>query len=946
MKKRNILTYSIFMLSFFIVTAEIPAGYYYTVNGKNGEELLDELNKICSNGIFLSYGAGEGYTWGGFYYTDRNQDGTVMDMYSDIVREQTGFNAVSGLHIEHSLPKSWWGGLENYAYRDLHHLFPADETVNITKNNLPLGIVKETTFDNGVSKIGANGHSGAFGNCFEPSDEYKGDFARAYFYISTVYNELAYLWQSPMMDNNTYPVWNDWALDLLLEWHRNDPVSDKEKKRQEAVYTIQYNRNPFIDYPTLAEHIWGDKKNAGFVLPVDERPFLLSPDKWTSINVSAALSGSTLIKTISVTGDNLIHPLIISLKHNSAGITLSYSEMTPEQVAAKTELKINITHNEIGTISDTIVFSSIGLTPVEIPVSANFTDQFMITEATPVSAVETSIIWMEKPDIQQYNLIIARGQQKKAPDLFFSGYVEGSSYNKAIAIFNGLDKPMDMSRYSIKKQSNGTGSFSCEYKLSGTLEPNETYVIANDKASEEIKAVADLITENSDHDPMNFNGNDALALYHNNIMIDIIGEAGNSEMWGENISMTRKTEIKAPNRVFNNDEWNIMPQDYTGHLKSHITDNFEDDKTPIKYEISETEYTVNNLLPGHTYTAWVETLPDKERTVNAIQFRTPDLNVPEAYEATDIHCDRFKANWETVPYADGYIIDLYTVDGTEEITVYEGFDAVGSTGKPLPENWSGTASGNYTTATSSGQTPPSVALKNTGEWLCSPMFDIPISSISFMYKFSGNGGKSYLSVYAIDKDGNETQIDSIYYNNSTSKTTVTYDKNILGSDKHSIKTVYRKDKGNMAIDDFCFTLGGKSYNKKDTKYTTDNYMLFCGLEPFKKYAYQVRAAVCYGQEDEAVSLPSNTVSVTTEKITDVHNGNTDMSHNIFARDKTIYITGIEKTSSVTIYDITGTVVVRKTAIGNATFIIPNSGIYIITIYDGTTAMKVYKTAIQ
>ena len=94
-------------------------------------------------------------------------------------------------------------------------------------------------------------------NCFEPADEFKGDFARSYFYISTIYEDYYQLWQSPMLNNNTYPVWKPWALDLLLKWHRQDPVSPKELARIEAVYNIQGNRNPYIDYPNLVENIWG-----------------------------------------------------------------------------------------------------------------------------------------------------------------------------------------------------------------------------------------------------------------------------------------------------------------------------------------------------------------------------------------------------------------------------------------------------------------------------------------------------------------------------------------------------------------------------------------------------------------------------------------------------------------------------------------------------------------
>ena len=97
------------------------------------------------------------------------------------------------MNIEHSFPKSWWGGYEYTAYKDLFHLYPADGTTNSTKSNLPLGEVSGTpTFDNGKSKIGKNGFGTAYSDyCFEPADEYKGDFARSYLYITTIYEDYA-----------------------------------------------------------------------------------------------------------------------------------------------------------------------------------------------------------------------------------------------------------------------------------------------------------------------------------------------------------------------------------------------------------------------------------------------------------------------------------------------------------------------------------------------------------------------------------------------------------------------------------------------------------------------------------------------------------------------------------------------------------------------------------
>ncbi len=91
---------------------------------------------------------------------------------------------------------------------------------------------------------------------FEPADEYKGDFARTYFYVVTAYQNLSWKYTYMVADGD-YPSLQPWAIEMLLKWHRDDPVSEKELKRNEVVYSIQTNRNPFIDYPELAEYIWG-----------------------------------------------------------------------------------------------------------------------------------------------------------------------------------------------------------------------------------------------------------------------------------------------------------------------------------------------------------------------------------------------------------------------------------------------------------------------------------------------------------------------------------------------------------------------------------------------------------------------------------------------------------------------------------------------------------------
>ena len=628
MKKLNIS-----LVCWIITTllyAEIPAGYYHKANDKHNNELLNILNIICSNGTFLGYGSGEGNTWQGFYYTDRNADGSVIDMYSSDVRYQTDFNSVEGLHIEHSLPKSWWGGWENYAYRDLHHLFPADGTTNSTKNNLPLGEVENATFDNGVSKIGTTTLYGGDTKCFEPADEYKGDFARAYFYISTVYNEMSDLWQSPMMQNNTYPVWNNEALNLLLKWHRDDPVSAKELKRQEAVYQIQHNRNPFIDYPEMVEHIWGDKKDVAIMLPKETRPFLTTPTEWTSINMPVTHIGTTTTKSIHFEGDNFTNNLTISLLNNSKEITLSRSTISAEEIHNGCDLIVTIECNEIKSIVDTLIIN--GAKNLRIPIFATFTDEFMITEVEVINSVSASIKWTEIPNIQQYEITLRDAPNNRTTDLMFAGYVEGSSYNKALSLYNGTGGPIDLKYYSIRKQSNGSGNMMLNYQLSGILQNNECYVIVNSRADESLKDKADLVVYSSTtgDNVVNFNGNDAVGLYHNGILIDMIGEINNSADWGKDVSLVRSTTSISPNTQFVWDEWIKLTKNDFSHIDNHKPLLDQESNIIERYYSDCNSIVVNNLAANSTF--YIDIKADGRTSVNVAKLITYDAPVVSAID--------------------------------------------------------------------------------------------------------------------------------------------------------------------------------------------------------------------------------------------------------------------------------------------------------------------------
>lgn len=269
---------SAFMLAAGVIDARAsyPEGYYDSLNGKCGAELMAAIKNVVKNHKEISYGAD---TWKAFEVTDvRTVDGVDYwwDMYSDnLVPVSAGRPNSTVMNIEHSVANSWWGGTKNAAYKDIVHLNPSDATANNRKANYPLSEVGSVNWTNGVTIVGSpkSGQGGGASYCYEPCDEYKGDFARVFMYMFTVYDDISWASKTDWMYNTSSDLmFKPWAQTLLLRWHQNDPVSQKERTRNDGVYIKQNNRNPFIDLPDLADHIWGVKKSEPYSVDGNDTP--------------------------------------------------------------------------------------------------------------------------------------------------------------------------------------------------------------------------------------------------------------------------------------------------------------------------------------------------------------------------------------------------------------------------------------------------------------------------------------------------------------------------------------------------------------------------------------------------------------------------------------------------------------------------------------------------
>ena len=927
-----LLLLGISTIAFSTVFATVPAGYYYFAKNKKKAELKTALHTYCAPMKEFEYGSGPGFTWEGFYYTDRNADNSVIDMYSNTVRTFSGFSSIDGMHIEHSFPKSWWGAYDNNAYKDLFHLYPADATTNITKSNLPLGEVTGTpTLDNGVSKIGTNGFESTYTeNCFEPANEYKGDFARSYFYISTIYENFSQLWQSPMLNNNTYPVWKPWALDLLLKWHRHDPVSAKELKRIETIYGIQGNRNPFIDYPDLAEYIWGADSTKVYPFPDETEAFLLTPRRGTTMDFGVILQNDTRSQVLHIQGVNISSNVQVSLIKNNP--TLSLSTLTVPMVNALNgiDLTITFTPTTSGVVRDTLLVQGGGLTEsLRIPIKALASADFITLEPTEISPVGGTLQWISDPLATDYHLKVFQGEQR-AGDLIIATYVEGSSWNKALEIYNGTGKAVDLSKYSIQKQANGAGDFGSGIQLSGTLQNSSSYVLVNSRCT---TTALTTLAQRLDS-LINFNGNDAVALVRSGVIIDQIGiaDAGASVFWGENLSLQRKSTVTHPASKFNQNEWTTLPIDSYSMLGNHQMAFLLSEPIVLQDVMTgkTTSYPVQNLSPLNTYTYSVEAIKTggNSAAINTMQLHTTALDIPILMLATDIHVNGFTANWEETLHASGYLVNVLEISGQANTTVVEGFDNVGSNGKPLPTGWSGTASGIYTTTTSSGIAIPSMNLKVAGEILHTKTYANPVSKFTYMYRYASASAGSSFVVYGFN-GSDSVRIDSIPYASSTSKIypiyTFTPSQNFTA---FSFK-FYKVGSGNIAIDDVSATYGNQKtiIVQKDIP-TATTHTVISGLNENSLYYYNVRSTL-----GTVVSLPSETIAVQTLLNNEI-TSNTTSSIKIIPEKDRISIIGLRGNENVQIFSLTG-ICLYQTKANASQMNIPfqQNGIFIVRVQN-------------
>jgi len=393
-----------------VASAEVPAGYYTSCEGKGGKQLLEQLNTV----IFDHHNVGYSGLWTMYKESDTRPDGTIWDMYSTkhwtYKKEQCGSYSIVGdcYNREHSMPKSWFDE-GSPMVSDGFHIYPTDGKVNGLRGNIPYGECANGSTPSAPSgikalgKIGECTFPGYSGKVFEPDDEYKGDFARSYFYMAACYNHLIDGWHSDMLAGNTYPAFKSWAVELLLKWHRQDPVSAKEIARNDAVYAYQKNRNPFIDHPEMAEYVWGDKKTDRWSANSEPTLTVVGGDVADMGVVAVGVKAS---KTIRIQGVNLKSDVKISCTDRAFTVSPAVISASAACAADGAEFTVGFVSSAAGEYTASISITS-GDIACGVSVKANAVDGIPAQEPRYVTDCSAMAAWTYVGDGTIYTLTLS-----------------------------------------------------------------------------------------------------------------------------------------------------------------------------------------------------------------------------------------------------------------------------------------------------------------------------------------------------------------------------------------------------------------------------------------------------------------------------------------------------------------------------------------------------------
>ena len=561
------------------------------------------------------------------------EDGSDADITNDLYRsknlQDNGSGASFVWNREHVFPKSLANPKLDTdvpgASTDAHHLRAADRGRNSERNNRKYGRGTGTSKYSSVDfHQGLDGPNTA---AWYPGDQWKGDAARMIMYMYLRYGSVCL---PTAVGVGSKEFTEDEMIDLFLQWNVEDPVSDIEIARNTyhentSNYAAQGNRNPFIDNPYLATRIWGgnsaeDRWN--YYIPTDTEapstPTNITLNNITLNSINVSWNAST--DNIGVTGYNVYVDGVLKTQTTNTNVTIANlnTNTTYSFTVLAKDLINNMSATSTAVNGTTLQDVQAPTIPTNLIVSNETDSSFKVSwnassDNNIVSGYEVyldnvlnttttnnfhTITGLEKSTTYTVEVLAFDGDNNKSAkstpknatttegtsngvtELFISEYAEPSSgNNKAIEIVNLTASTINLSEYSIQKQYNG-GSWVDDYDLGNTdIIPGDVFVIVHaDTNDTKLLAEKDLFGPPNINtspygygSPLNFNGNDPIGLYKNGVLIDIIGQEGNSSIHIENVTYRRKGNISKPNTTFDANEWEVLSANTFDGFGSHTS---------------------------------------------------------------------------------------------------------------------------------------------------------------------------------------------------------------------------------------------------------------------------------------------------------------------------------------------------------------------------------------
>ena len=575
---------------------------------------ITDANPINANEVLLIYGWENGTD--GSVANDRERD---VNNYGGSVgqwnREHVYSNSLATPDLDQT-------GTDVPPYTDAHNLRSCDSQTNSTRGSKLF--------------ISGSGNAGAVGAGWYPGDEWKGDVARMIMYMYLRYNTrclpsnvgLGNSSDTPDEMIDLFLQWNAEDPVSTVEIQRNDYHGNTSNS------SAQGNRNPFIDNPILATRIWGGPlaEDLWGIYTTDDNeapsvPENLSASNVTTSSIDLSWDASTdnigvssydifVNGTLEVTTSDTFYTITNLASNTSFSLTVSAKDLGNNESEQSIPLIVTtLEDTEAPTVPENIVISN--QTNVSFKVTWNAsTDNTAVTSydvfldgsfnvntanttytINGLTASTTYSVTLQAKDAvgntsAQSTPVEASTTSGTgvANELFFSEYVEGSSNNKALEIVNLTDNTINLSLYNIRRQGNGVGDWSPRYDLSGSINSGDVVVIVNAEAENSsdpndpnvaiagdvLIAQADIIVPNNAStnygEPLNFNGNDPVGLFKNNVLIDIIGVFGNSSDFAKNVTLRRKPGVSNPNTTYDAaNEWDTYPKDTVDDIGTHTT---------------------------------------------------------------------------------------------------------------------------------------------------------------------------------------------------------------------------------------------------------------------------------------------------------------------------------------------------------------------------------------